>query len=79
MFLVMELCTGGELAEALKEKRYFMESEVKVITKELASAITYLHKIGKYLFHVDRTDNNKEDVSLTSNIQSNLAFYIRLV
>ncbi|XP_060573843.1 serine/threonine-protein kinase 33-like isoform X2 [Ruditapes philippinarum] len=45
MFLVMELCTGGELAEALKEKRYFMESEVKVITKELASAITYLHKI----------------------------------
>ncbi|XP_045197496.1 serine/threonine-protein kinase 33-like isoform X2 [Mercenaria mercenaria] len=45
MYLVMELCTGGELAEALKEKKYFMESEVKVITKELASAIAYLHKI----------------------------------
>ena len=49
MYLVMELCTGGELAEALKEKKYFMESEVKVITKELASAIAYLHKIGKYI------------------------------
>lgn len=47
MFLVMELCEGGELADALKEKKYFMESEVKVITKELASAIAYLHKSGK--------------------------------
>lgn len=44
MFLVMELCAGGELADALKEKKYFMEGDVKVITKELASAIAYLHK-----------------------------------
>lgn len=44
MYLVMEFCEGGELADILKEKKYFMESEVKIITKELASAIAYLHK-----------------------------------
>ncbi|WAR07697.1 STK33-like protein [Mya arenaria] len=44
MYLVMELCSAGELADTLKERKHFMESEVKVITKELASAIHYLHK-----------------------------------
>ncbi|KAL3882835.1 hypothetical protein ACJMK2_029139 [Sinanodonta woodiana] len=44
MYLVMELCEGGELADALKEKKFFPEDEVKKITKKLASAITYLHK-----------------------------------
>lgn len=47
MYLVMELCAEGELADALKEKKYFMESEVKLMTKELADAIAYLHKNGK--------------------------------
>ena len=47
MYLVMELCEGGELSDILKEKKYFMESEVKIITKELASAIAYLHKNGE--------------------------------
>ena len=48
MFLVMELCAQGELADALKDKKYFMESEVKLMTKELAGAIAYLHKNGKF-------------------------------
>ena len=48
MYLVMEFCEGGELADVLKEKKYFMESEVKMITKELASAIAYLHKNGEF-------------------------------
>lgn len=51
MYLVMEFCEGGELADILKEKKYFMESEVKIITKELASAIAYLHK--KDIVHRD--------------------------
>ena len=49
MYLVMELCEGGEMADILKEKKYFMESEVKIITKELCSAIAYLHKNGEFL------------------------------
>ena len=48
MYLVMEFCEGGELADVLKEKKFFMESEVKMITKELASAIAYLHKNGEF-------------------------------
>ena len=46
---MMELCEGGEMADILKEKKYFMESEVKIITKELCSAIAYLHKNGEFL------------------------------
>ena len=52
MFLVMELCEGGELAEALKEKKSFNESVVRTITKELASAIAYLHKNGNDVFKI---------------------------
>ncbi|XP_052243873.1 serine/threonine-protein kinase 33-like [Dreissena polymorpha] len=44
MCLVMELCTEGELADTLKERKFFVESQVRLITKELASAIAYLHK-----------------------------------
>lgn len=46
MYLVMELCTGGELADVLKEKKYFSEVETKQIMERLASGIAYLHKNG---------------------------------
>ena len=46
MYLMMEYCEGGELADAVKTKKNFKESEVKTIVSELASAITYLHKNG---------------------------------
>ncbi|XP_041354063.1 serine/threonine-protein kinase 33-like [Gigantopelta aegis] len=44
MFLVLELCEGGELADALKVKNHYDESSVKTIMKQLSSAISYLHK-----------------------------------
>ena len=47
MFLVLELCEGGELADALKAKEHFDESCVKTIMKRLSSAVSYLHKNGK--------------------------------
>ncbi|KAH3726799.1 hypothetical protein DPMN_052669 [Dreissena polymorpha] len=50
MCLVMELCTEGELADTLKERKFFVESQVRLITKELASAIAYLHKNGRYQY-----------------------------
>nr|KAG5706822.1 hypothetical protein BaRGS_004157 [Batillaria attramentaria] len=46
MYLVMELCTGGELADVLKEKNYFSEAETKIIMERLASGLAYLHKNG---------------------------------
>ena len=47
MYLVMELCENGELADILKDKGSFDERDVKTIVEKLASAISYLHKNGK--------------------------------
>ena len=47
MYLIMEYCDRGELADVLKEKGTFSESDVKVIIERLAKAIAYLHKHGK--------------------------------
>lgn len=44
MYLVMELCEGGELADILKEKQTFSEEDTKVIMTKMAEAISYLHK-----------------------------------
>lgn len=47
MYLVMELCEHGELANLLKVQHHFKEEEVTPIIRDLASAISYLHKNGK--------------------------------
>ena len=47
MYLFMELCEGGELADALKEKGMYSEEDTKTIMRKLACAIKYLHKHGK--------------------------------
>ncbi|KAI0218927.1 Serine/threonine-protein kinase 33 [Lamellibrachia satsuma] len=46
MYLIMEYCSGGELADVLKAKKRFSEIEAKTIIERLASAIGYLHKKG---------------------------------
>lgn len=46
MYLVMEMCKGGELADVLKERKMFNENETKLIIQKLAGAIAYLHKHG---------------------------------
>lgn len=48
MYLVMEICEGGELADALKTRERMSEEECKIIMSRLASAISYLHKNGAY-------------------------------
>ncbi|MBN3291003.1 STK33 kinase, partial [Polypterus senegalus] len=44
MYLVTELCDGGELKEILQRKKYFTENETRHIISSLAAAIVYLHK-----------------------------------
>ncbi|XP_030056893.1 serine/threonine-protein kinase 33 isoform X2 [Microcaecilia unicolor] len=51
MYLVMELCEGGELKEILQMKKHFSENETRHIIHSLASAIAYLHK--KDIVHRD--------------------------
>ncbi|KAM4723197.1 serine/threonine-protein kinase 33 [Rhinophrynus dorsalis] len=44
MYLVMELCEGGELGEIVHRRKRLSESETRHVIHSLASAIAYLHK-----------------------------------
>jgi serine/threonine kinase 33 len=46
MYLVTELCEGGELKELLQKSTRFTEEETRHIINSLAEAIVYLHKKG---------------------------------
>ncbi|CAL8380489.1 unnamed protein product [Arctogadus glacialis] len=51
MYLVTELCDGGDLKELLQKKSCFTEEESRHIITNLAQAIVYLHK--KDIVHRD--------------------------
>ncbi|MBN3303766.1 STK33 kinase, partial [Amia calva] len=51
MYLVTELCKGGELKDFLLKKKCFTENETRQIISSLAGAIAYLHK--KDIVHRD--------------------------
>ncbi|KAG7468460.1 hypothetical protein MATL_G00143490 [Megalops atlanticus] len=51
MYLVTELCEGGELKEILKKRRSFSEEETRHIIHSLAEATVYLHR--KDIVHRD--------------------------
>ncbi|XP_077084519.1 serine/threonine-protein kinase 33 [Siphateles boraxobius] len=51
MYLVTELCEGGDLKDLLRKKKHFTEEETRHIIKSLLEAIVYLHK--KDIVHRD--------------------------
>lgn len=53
MYLVTELCDGGELRQLLHQKGFFTEDETKHIICSLADAVAYLHKRSKVTLQVD--------------------------
>lgn len=52
MYLVTELCEGGELKRLLQEKKHFSEEDTRHVIKSLAEAIVYLHRKGNKCFLV---------------------------
>jgi len=46
LYLVMELCTGGGLAERLSDGRYFSESQVAFMMRQVLRTVSYMHKMG---------------------------------
>ncbi|XP_070578198.1 ribosomal protein S6 kinase alpha-5-like [Ptychodera flava] len=45
-YIVLELCTGGELLDRLKKKKHFDEIEASRIMKKLVSAVKHMHDRG---------------------------------
>jgi calcium-dependent protein kinase len=43
IYLVLELCTGGELFDFIVSKRHLNEEEARLITVQLLRAVSYLH------------------------------------
>ena len=56
MYFVLELCKGGNVMDLLRKKKYFDEIEAGNITKQMLSALAYLHK--KKIIHRDVKINN---------------------
>lgn len=46
MYLVMELCTGGELFDRIIEAGHFVERDAAVVMQHILRAIFYMHKVG---------------------------------
>lgn len=43
MYMIMELCVGGELSEELKKRTYFKEDDAKVLMRKVIEALVYMH------------------------------------
>lgn len=50
IYLVTELCKGGDLRELLQRKKFFTEDETRDIICSLADAVVHLHKRGNVIF-----------------------------
>ncbi|KAL7069280.1 protein kinase domain-containing protein [Cryptosporidium serpentis] len=62
IYLVMELCTGGELFERVVHERMFTESDAARIMKDVLSAVAYCHKL-----HVAHRDLKLENFLFLTN------------
>ena len=46
VYLVLELCSGGELFDRIIEKKYYNETEARIIFKQIMKAIIHCHQQG---------------------------------
>ncbi|KAF8820428.1 calcium-dependent protein kinase CDPK2B [Cardiosporidium cionae] len=56
IYLVMELCQGGELFDRIIEKGHFTERHAAILMKQIFSALHYLH--SNYIMHRDLKPEN---------------------
>ncbi|KAK2854000.1 hypothetical protein Q5P01_006661 [Channa striata] len=66
IYLVTELCSGGELNQLLRRKKYFTEDETRHIICSLAEAVVYLHK--RDIVH---RDLKLENILVKSSVDDN--------
>jgi len=69
VYLAMELCSGGELFDVILEQGYFNEGVAAITTKQMVSALFYMHSSG--VVHRDLKPENfllkEQGVSLEQN------------
>ena len=56
LYIVTELCTGGELFDKIIEKKRFSETEASQIMEQMLSAVVFCHKAG--IVHRDLKPEN---------------------
>ncbi|XP_062857240.1 serine/threonine-protein kinase 33 isoform X2 [Trichomycterus rosablanca] len=66
MYLVTELCEGGELKRLLQENKHFSEEDTRHIIRSLAEAIVYLHRND-----IVHRDLKLENILVKSHCHSN--------
>jgi serine/threonine protein kinase len=64
-YIIMELLTGGELFERIRQRVHFTEREASIIMKSLISAIQYMHSQG-----VVHRDLKPENILFSDNSDS---------
>lgn len=57
LHIVMELCSGGELFDRIKSKRYFREEEAKPVVRKICEAIHFMHEKHRVV-HCDLKPDN---------------------
>lgn len=56
LYIVTELCTGGELFDKIIEKKRFTEAEAAQLMEQMLSAVVFCHKAG--IVHRDLKPEN---------------------
>lgn len=61
IYIVTELCNGGELFEKINKERFFSEQRANKIMQQLFNAINYCHKMNivhRYFYNICNLANN---------------------
>lgn len=74
IYLVMDICTGGTLLEALCKQQRFSEGDAAGIIRQVLSALAYLHS-SNFVFRDLKTEN----VMFASPLKENMVGNVKLI